>query len=145
MDELHSILQGHKSRHPQNYHQGPGPKSSLPPDHATESVIPDLFFDRILVEYKLTRTEVLVLMYLYRSVWCRPNLHKVHGISGLLSHTEMGKNLGLTIDEIYHSLRKLEEYQFISTIRMGQYFVRRYFTKEFDEYYQQSYDDFDSL
>ncbi len=110
---------------------------------ATSSEIPDLFFDKILVEFKLPRIEIMVLMYVYRQVWCRPNLYKIHGISQLLSYTEMGKVLHLEIEEIYQALRKLEESGFITTVRSGQYFVRRYFTKEIDEEFGQSYDDFD--
>ena len=97
------------------------------------SEIPDVFFDSILIHFKLTRIEIMVLMYLYRQVWCKPNLHKVYGISQLLSYTEMAKLLNLELDEIYHALRKIEEYSFISTIRSGQYFVRKFFTKENDE------------
>ncbi|MBK25639.1 MAG: hypothetical protein CME70_16700 [Halobacteriovorax sp.] len=109
----------------------------------TVSEIPDIFFDQILIDYKLNRMEVMVLMYLYRRVWCKPNLYKVYGISQLLSHTEMAKNLKLPMESIYQALRKIEEYGFISTIRSGQYFVRKYFTKEFDEAFGQNYDDFE--
>jgi predicted transcriptional regulator of viral defense system len=82
-------------------------------------------------------------MYLYRKVWCKPNLYKVYGISQILSHEEMAKTLDLRIEEIYASLRRIEEYGFISTIRSGQYFVRKYFTRENDERFIQTYDDFD--
>jgi len=109
----------------------------------TVSEIPDIFFDQILIDYKLNRMEVMVLMYLYRRVWCKPNLYKVYGISQLLSHTEMAKNLKLPMESIYQALRKIEEYGFISTIRSGQYFVRKYFTKEYDEAFGQNYDDFE--
>ena len=60
-----------------------------------------------------------------------------------MAHTEMAQNLKISIDEIYNALRKLEELGFISTIRSGQYFVRKYFTKENDEKYGQTYDDFE--
>lgn len=109
----------------------------------TISEIPDIFFDDILVELKLGRVEIMVIMYLYRRVWCRPNLYKVHGISQLLSHTEMAKSLHLSIEDIYQALRKLEHTGFISTVRSGQYFVRKYFTREWDEKYGQTYDDFE--
>ena len=99
--------------------------------------------NEILVDFKLSRIEVLVVMYLYRRVWCRPNLYKEFGISQLMAHTEMAQNLKISIDEIYNALRKLEELGFISTIRSGQYFVRKYFTKENDEKYGQTYDDFE--
>ena len=82
-------------------------------------------------------------MYIYRRVWCFPNLHRSHGISQMMSHTEMAKNLGLAIEDVYSSLRKLEEYDMIHTIRAGQYFSRRFFSKEMDEAFEQSYDDFE--
>jgi hypothetical protein len=107
------------------------------------SEIPDLFFDQILVTFKLSRIEIMVLMYLYRKVWCRPNIHKEYGISPLMSHTEMAKSLGQVIEEIYNALRRLEDYSLISTVRSGQYFVRKYFLKENDERYLQTYDDFE--
>lgn len=109
----------------------------------TSSEIPDLFFDKILVQFKLSRIEIMVTMYLYRIVWCRPNLYKEFGISQIMSHTEIAKILGVEIEDIYQALRKLEEYGFISTVRSGQYFVRRYFSKENDEKYSQTYNDFD--
>ena len=31
------------------------------------------FFDQIIGEFRLNRVEILVLMYLYRLVWCKPN------------------------------------------------------------------------
>ena len=46
-------------------------------------------------------------------------------------------------ENIYQALRKVEEYGFISTIRSGQYFVRKYFTKDYDEKFGQTYDDFE--
>lgn len=110
--------------------------------HATTSEIPDIFFDEILLQFKLTRIEILVLMYLYRTVWCRPNLHKKYGISPLLSHSELSLQLKITKEELYQSLRKLEELEFIETIRAGQYFVRKYFTAEYDAQYGHFYDDF---
>jgi len=140
MVDIHDILAGHKSRrNPRSSEMDTSKEVSLP----TTSEIPDLFFDEILVDYKLNRIEVLALMYLYRRVWCRPNLYKEFGISQLLAHTEMAKSLKLSIDEIYHALRKLEELAFISTIRSGQYFVRKYFSKDNDEKYGQTYDDFE--
>ncbi len=139
MVDLHSILADHRSK-------GSTETTKLSDSHnsnPTNSKIPDIFFDEILTHYKLTRVEIMVLMYLYRRVWCRPNLYKEHGISQLMSHTEMAKHLGISIEDIYQSLRHLEDYSFISTIRSGQYFVRKYFTKDFDEYYGHTYDDFD--
>ena len=61
---------------------------------ASVSEIPDIFFDQILVNYKLSRQEVLVLMYLYRLVWRRPNLHRDYGIGPLLSYNDMAMQLG---------------------------------------------------
>lgn len=139
MVDLHSILADHRSK-------GTSESAKISDTHSanpTNSKIPDIFFDEVLTHFKLTRVEIMVLMYLYRRVWCRANLYKEHGISQLMSHTEMAKHLGLTLEDIYQSLRSLEDYTFISTIRSGQYFVRKYFTKELDEYFGQTYDDFD--
>ena len=142
MVDLQTILADHRSKHK---NIGRAELTDGDKEHiaATTSEIPDLFFDQILVEYKLTRVEIMVLMYLYRHVWGRPNLYKMYGISQLLSHTEMAKSLNLTLEDIYHALRRLEEHTFISTVRSGQYFVRRFFTKENDEQFGQRYDDFD--
>lgn len=138
MVDLHTILADHQVR------PGQSDMIKLPEKkNPSLSKIPDLFFDQILVNYKLTRIEIMVLMYIYRRVWCRPNLFKLHGISPLMSHSEMAESLGPSLEEIYHGLRKLEDYNFIATVRSGQYFVRKYFTREFDEYYGQTYDDFD--
>ena len=138
MVDIHSILATHKNKDNESsvvYQEGtPGPELSE---------IPDLFFDEILVDYKLTRTEIIVLMYLYRKVWCRPNLYKKHGISQLLSLTDMVNQLDVRIGDVHQSIRKLENFGFISTIRVGQYFVRRFFTKETDEFFGQNYDEFE--
>lgn len=141
MVDIHSILADHRSKaktdennqHVSDKHEH-GPSTSE---------IPDIFFDKIIVDYKLSRIEILVLMYIYRRVWCFPNLHRSHGISQLMSHTEMAKNLSLAIEDIYSALRKLEEYDFIRTIRAGQYFSRRFFSKELDTSFGQTYDDFE--
>lgn len=139
MVDIHEIIAGHKPR------KNDDETISARKEHLTPttSKIPDLFFDEILVDYKLNRIEVLVLMYLYRRVWCRPNLYKEFGISQLMAHTEIAQNLKISIDEIYHALRKLESLGFIATIRSGQYFVRKYFSRENDEKYGQTYDDFE--
>ena len=143
MVDIHSILADHRSKvksdDGQNAESG-GRNFEFGP---SSSEIPDVFFDKIIVDYKLSRVEILVLMYIYRRVWCLPNLHRSHGISQMMSHTEMAKNLGLAIEDIYSSLRKLEEYDFIRTIRAGQYFSRRYFSKEMDINFEQKYDDFE--
>jgi hypothetical protein len=142
MVDLQSILAEHRSKKmvgsPHNKSGGGGVQ--LKP---TSSEIPDIFFDKIIVDFKLSRIEILVLVYIYRRVWCFPNLHRSHGISQMMSHTEMAKNLSLAIEDVYSALRKLEEYDMIRTIRAGQYFSRRFFSKEMDEVFEQTYDDFE--
>ena len=143
MVDIHSILADHRSKakSDDSINAGnTGLDQEFPP---TASDIPDVFFDKIIVDYKLSRVEILVLMYIYRKVWCLPNLHRSHGISQMMSHREMAKKLGLGIEDIYLSLRKLEEYDFLRTIRVGQYFSRRYFSKEMDIKFGQTYDDFE--
>ena len=108
----------------------------------TFSEIPDLFFDRILVDYKLTRLDIQVLLFLYRQVWCLPNLHKKHGIGQLNDLKELSNFFGTDFNALQNSLQKLESFEFILTIRLGQYFVRRFFTPDWDSYYHQNYDNF---
>ncbi len=141
MVDLHSILVEHRSKTKTNGTHGKDGDNVDASAHTSE--IPDIFFDQVIVDYKLSRIEILVLMYIYRRVWSFPNLHRSHGISQMMSHTEMAKNLGLVIEDIYSALRKLEEYDFIRTIRAGQYFSRRYFSKELDTAFAQNYDDFE--
>ncbi|MFA6235712.1 MAG: hypothetical protein WC635_00185 [Bacteriovorax sp.] len=141
MVDLQSILAEHRSKAKVDTASAKGGGGVL--QSPTASEIPDIFFDKIVVDFKLNRIEILVLMYIYRRVWCFPNLHRSHGISQMMSHTEMAKNLGLAIEDVYSALRKLEEYDMIRTIRAGQYFSRRYFSKEMDELFEQSYDDFE--
>ncbi len=145
MVDIHSILADHRSKgkdkgRSEDDVDAGGRNVEYSP---TTSEIPDVFFDQIIVDFKLSRIEILVLMYIYRRVWCFPNLHRSHGISQMMSHTEMAKNLGVAIEDIYSSLRKLEEYDFIRTIRAGQYFSRRFFSKELDARFDQKYDDFE--
>lgn len=142
MVDLQSILAEHRSKAKSDtvHEKGGGDGVQLV---SSASEIPDIFFDKIIVDFKLSRIDILVLMYIYRRVWCFANLHRAHGISQMMSHTEMAKNLGLEIEDIYSALRKLEEYDMIRTIRAGQYFSRRYFSKELDLKFQQSYDDFE--
>jgi len=143
MTDIHTIIAGHRGGkvHPgaQDYEVNEGNQYEPP----TTSEIPDVFFDQILIEFKLSRVEINVLMYLYRRVWCKPNLYRKHGLSQLQSHFDMCRMLSISLEEIYQSLRNLENYGFIETIRSGQYFVRKYFTKDFDESFGQSYDDFE--
>ncbi len=141
MVDLQSILAEHRSKKKLGSVNDKG--GSGVQFEPTASEIPDVFFDKIIVDYKLTRIEILVLMYIYRRVWCFPNLHRSHGISQLMSHTEMAKNLGIVIEDVYSALRKLEEYDMIRTIRAGQYFSRRFFSKEIDDLFEQKYDDFE--
>lgn len=141
MVDIHTIINDHRSKKrgsPRSQRLDSSRRSG-----PTSSEIPDLFFDEILVSFKLSRIEIVTLMYLYRRVWCRSNPYRKFGISQLLSHTEMAKGLRLELDDIHQALRKLEEFRFISTIRSGQYFVRRYFIQRNDERYGQNYDDFD--
>lgn len=141
MVDLRSILADHRSKAKlDDSHVVDGRGQEFGP---STSEIPDIFFDKIIVDFKLNRIEILVLMYIYRRVWCFPNLHRSHGISQMMSHTEMAKNLGLAIEDVYSALRKLEEYDFIRTIRAGQYFSRRYFSKDLDTSFNQTYDDFE--
>jgi len=76
-----------------------------------------LFFDEILHSFKLSRQEIILLMFLYRQTWCRPNLYKSHGIGPLNSYAEMAGQLNFGQDELSQSLRSLENYGFIETVR----------------------------
>lgn len=145
MDDLRTIIQDHRSKSKNEKIEESNSTADVSKNvlSATSSEIPDIFFDQILVTYKLNRIEIMVEMYLYRRVWCRANLYRDYGISQILSHTEMSKSLNLPIESVYQALRKIEEYGFISTIRSGQYFVRKYFTRENDEIFGQNYHDFD--
>ena len=58
------------------------------------SEIPDLFFDRILIDYKLNRLDIQALLFLYRQVWCLPNLHKKYGIGQLNDLKELAHFFG---------------------------------------------------
>lgn len=118
-------------------------KSGLKPIKTPmNSEIPDVFFDIILKEYKLTRQEIVLLMYLYRQIWCRPNLYKSHGIGPLNSYSELSTVLGLTTEELGSYLRVLENYGLLETVRSGQYFIRKYFTEDLDRQFGQNYDEF---
>lgn len=141
MVDLRSILTEHRSKiKGDDSHDSSGAEHQIA---SSTSDIPDVFFDKIITDYKLNRIEIIVLMYIYRRVWCFPNLHRSHGISQMMSHTEMAKKLGVAIEDVYSALRKLEEYDFIRTIRAGQYFSRRFFSKALDDEFGQTYDDFE--
>jgi DNA-binding MarR family transcriptional regulator len=139
MQDIRSVL----SKFNKNKEEKNLEKSAVRPStKALASEIPDLFFDEVLHHLKLSRSEILVLLYLYRQIWCRPNLFKAHGIGPLNSYTDLAHQLGMSADEVVTHLRSLESYGLIETVRSGQYFVRRYFTEENDAKYGQDYDQF---
>ena len=141
MEDIRSVLSQFNSKKKKENEEIQ--KSGIGPTRmASSSEIPDVFFDVVLQKYKLNRQEISLLMYLYRQVWCRPNLYKSHGIGPLNSYTEMGANLNITTDELTNHLRSLEKLGFIETVRSGQYFVRKYFTEVLDAQYGQNYDEF---
>lgn len=142
MEDIRSVLsQFHskKKRESASSLNHSAPRSGGSPQ---TSEIPDVFFDNILKRFKLNRQEVTMLMLLYRQVWCKPNLYKDHGIGPLNSYSELASNLGMTVEEVGQYIRSLENYGFIETVRAGQYFVRRFFTEDFDQQYGQTYNDF---
>lgn len=140
MEDLRTILSSHHSKAEGS--SSDSTNSMQDGAHATTSEIPDLFFDDVLVDFKLTRVEVLLLMYLYRMTWCKPNLHQKYGIAPIVSHEEISIKLDISYEILHQTIRRLESYGFIETIRVGQYFVRKYFTEEYDRKYGQSYDNF---
>ena len=139
MEDLKTILSSHHSK-------GNTEANVIRPKNekvqASTSEIPDIFFDEILIKIKLTRTEILVLMSLYRMTWCRPNLYKKYGIAPIISHSDISSQLEINAEVFHSTIRKLEELKFIETIRAGQYFVRKYFSEENDRKYGQTYDNF---
>ncbi len=140
MEDIRSVLsQFHSKKKRENDLQksGKGPHS-VP----SSSEIPDVFFDVILQKVKLNRSEIILLMYLYRQVWCRPNLYRAHGIGPLNSYADICQVLGMTPEELGQHLRGLQNYGFIEAVRAGQYFVRKYFTEELDAQFNQNYDEF---
>lgn len=138
MEDLRSILTSHHSKVDSSIGNNQGPiKAKV---NATTSEIPDLFFDEILIKHKLTRVEILLLMYLYRITWCKPNLYQKYGIAPIISHSEVMTKLDLSSEIFHQTIRQLENFGFIETIRSGQYFVRKYFTQENDLKYGQTYD-----
>ncbi len=139
MEDLRRILSSHHSKGSATANVI---KSTSGEGNATTSEIPDLFFDEVLVQVKLTRTEVLLLMYLYRVTWCKPNLHRKFGIAPMISHSELAKSLDISSEILHQTVRRLEGFSFIETIRSGQYFVRKYFTEDNDRRYGQTYDNF---
>jgi DNA-binding MarR family transcriptional regulator len=139
MEDIRSVLSQFKKKRNENDLDKSGVGSHSYPD---SSEIPDLFFDEILHLYKLSRMEILVLMFLYRQVWSWPNLYKKHGIGPLNSFSDLASRLNMTHEELVNHLHTLEKFHLIETVRSGQYFVRKYFTEEFDFKFGQHYDDF---
>lgn len=140
MEDIRSVLTQFNSKKKKTDGQKvPPPGAGV---QASASEIPDLFFDEVLHQFKLSRHEITLLMFLYRQTWCRPNLYKTHGIGPLNSYVEMAAFLHFTTDELSHSLRSLENYGFIETVRSGQYFVRKFFTEALDAKFGQDYNDF---
>lgn len=139
MENIIDILTAHNSKHESTVNATKMPESE---EHATMSEIPDLFFDDILIKFKLTRVEITLLMYLYRLTWCKPNLHKEFGMAPIISLTDVSDRLEISIEIFHQTIRSLEGFGFIETIRSGQYFVRKYFTEYLDKKYSQTYDNF---
>lgn len=139
MEDIRTVLsQFHAKRRDKSVEKssiGPGARPSM-------SEIPDVFFDIVLSKFKLNRSEITLLMYLYRQVWCRPNLYRAHGIGPLNSYSDLGSILNFTHEELVNHLHSLESYGFIETVRSGQYFVRKFFTPELDAKFAQDYDEF---
>lgn len=142
MEDIRSVLSQFHSKKKRG-HEDDVQKSGVgPASEASTSEIPDVFFDVILKQFKLTRSEITLLMFFYRQVWCRPNLYKSHGIGPLNSYADLCQTLGITSEELGHQLRILENYGLIETVRSGQYFVRKFFTEAMDKQYGQDYDEF---
>jgi hypothetical protein len=140
MQDIRSVLSKFNSK---KKRESDVQKSSVGPAAiASSSEIPDVFFDVVLQKFKLNRQEITLLMFLYRQVWCRPNLYKSHGIGPLNSYQDLSTNLGISVEELGNYLRVLENFGFIETVRSGQYFVRKFFTETLDTQYGQNYDEF---
>lgn len=140
--DIYKTIQGHRSRF---NNQKIISQNNLGPEIQTDYLtIPELFFSEILPNIKLSRIEIVLLMHLYGLVWCRANLYAKHGISPLISLNEMAKKLNIGAQEQYLALKRLEDLDFIKTIRSGQFFVRRFFLKELDDAFEQDYDDFEA-
>ncbi|MCE3013436.1 MAG: hypothetical protein LW878_10265 [Proteobacteria bacterium] len=138
MEDIRSVLSMYKSKAKSD--QGNEPAPAVEPEIPTLSEIPDIFFDEILPYFKLSRTEISVLMFLYRQVWCRPNLYRDHGIGPLNSYAEVSRLLHMQQGEVINALKSLESHQLVMSVRAGQYFVRKFFTEEFDDKYAQHYE-----
>ena len=139
--DIHTILAKHSPKKKSEEGEGPteAEKAHL---SASYSEIPDLFFDKILPNYKLSRQEIGLLLLLYRIIWCKPNLHREFGISPLLPYGDLSEALKVSVDELFRGIKGLEKLGLIESVRSGQFFIRKFFTEEFDQLYAQTYDDF---
>lgn len=139
MEDIRSVLSQFKTKS-KNKSESVSGKSPI--ERPSLSEIPDVFFDIVLKDFKLSRTEISILMLLYRQIWCRPNLHRIHGIGPINSYAKMSEGLGISHDQLSSDLRNLESIGLIETIRSGQYFVRKYFTESLDQRFHHSYEEF---
>ena len=90
MDELQSILETYRHRKDSHMIKESSATTTSKSIPSTENIeIFDLFFDQVLIHYKLSRIDILVLIYIYRRVWLKPNLYRIHGISPILSYTDL--------------------------------------------------------
>lgn len=138
MEDIRSLLSLYRAR---SGKEAPdAPRVAVAPELPTLSEIPDVFFDEILPQVKLSRIETVLLLLLYRQVWCRPNLYRSHGIGPLNSYTELSRLLNTGQEEVIQGLRSLETQGLIQSIRAGQYFVRKFFTEQNDMKYGQHYE-----
>ena len=69
--------------------------------------IPEVFFEEILERFSLSRNEIRVLMYLYRQVWCYPNLYEKYGISHLNDLLDLSKKFNLSYNDLHKTLKNL--------------------------------------
>src|SRR5690554_2244544 len=125
MEDLRTILSSHQTKIDKTKEDAAREPTEI--SGASFSEIPDLFFDEVLIQFKLSRVEIALIMYLYRITWCRPNLHRKHGIAPMVSHAQLAAFLELETNDLHSHIRNLEAFGFIETIRSGQYFVRKYF------------------
>jgi hypothetical protein len=140
MEDIRSVL---SQFNPKKKSRSDVEKSDVGPlPVASISEIPDIFFDEVLLNFKLNRHETALLMFLYRQIWCRANLYKSHGIGPLNSYSALSSTLKISTEELGNYLRSLENFGLIETVRSGQYFIRKFFTEELDAQFGQNYDEF---
>jgi len=138
MEDIRSVLSLFHSKKSHESKRTPESLSSTS-ELATYSEIPDLFFDVILRDYKLNRHEITLFLFLYRQIWCRPSPYKEHGIGPLNSYSDIALKMGLSTDEVVTTVKNLEKYGLLESVRVGQYFIRKFITQEYDEIYGQTY------